>query len=66
MNKIMAGCVGCIDGYEVANVISYYSGHYESYRLNCQACVPSGLQFMYFGVVSPGSTNDNISYSQAD
>ena len=73
--EIMAGCVGCLDGFfqrsmrpsktEVANDISYYSGHYESYGLNCQACVQCDLQFMYFGVVSPGSTNDNISYSQA-
>ncbi len=71
----MAGCVGCLDGFfqrsmrpsktEVVNVISYYSGHYESYGLNYQACVQCDLQFMYFGVVSPGSTNDNISYSQA-
>ena len=75
-NEIMAGCVACIDGFfqscnrptrkEVANVISYFSGHYESYGLNCQACVKPDLQFMYFGVVSPGSTNDNISYTQAD
>ena len=75
-DEIMAGCVVCIDGFfqrcnrptkkEVANVISYYSGHYESYGLNCQACVKPDLQFMYFGVVSPGSTNDNISYTQAD
>ena len=76
MNEIVAGCVGFIDGFfqhcnrptkkEVANVLSYYSGHYKSYRLNCQACVRSDLQFMYFGVVSPGSTNDNILYTQAD
>ena len=75
-NKVMAGCIGCIDGFfqrcdrptkkEVANVISYYSGHYESYGLNRWACVQSDLQFMYFGVVSPGSTNDNILYTQAD
>ena len=72
----MAGYIGCIDGFfqrcnrptkrEVANVISYYLGHSELYGLNCQACVQSDLQFMYFGVVSPGSRNDNISYTQAD
>ena len=74
-NELMAGCVGCLDGFfqrtnkptksEVANVISYYSGHYESYGINCQACVRINLQFMYFGVVSLGSTNDNISYPLA-
>jgi hypothetical protein len=74
-SEIMAGCVGCLDGFfqrsmrpskiEVANVISYYSGHYEPYGLNCQACVKCDLEFMYFGVVPPGSTNDNIWYSQS-
>jgi len=71
-DNIMEGCVGAIDGYfqriqtptkkEAGNVIAYYSGHYESHGVNCQACVRSDLRFMYFGVVSPGSTNDNISY----
>ena len=74
-DQIMEGCVGAIDGYfqriqtptkkEVGNVIAYYSGHYESHGVNCQACVRSDLRFMYFGVVSPGSTNDNISYPTA-
>jgi hypothetical protein len=72
---IMQGCVGAIDGYfqriqtpfkkEVGNVQSYYSGHYESHGVNCQACVSSDLAFMYFGMVSPGSTNDNVSYPLA-
>ena len=63
-NEIISGCVGALDGFfqrtnkpskkKVANVISYYSGHYESYGVNCQACVQSDLQFMYFGIVSPG------------
>ena len=68
----MAGCVGAIDGSfqqtkrpsskEAPNVLAYYSGHYELCGLNCQACVRPDLQFMYFGVISPRSTNDNISY----
>jgi hypothetical protein len=72
-NEIIAGCVGALDGFfrrtnkptkkEVSNQISYYSGHYESFGLNCQALVSSDLQFLYFGVVSPSSTNDNISHS---
>ena len=71
-NEIIAGCVGALDGFfqcmnkptkkEASNQKSYYSGHYESFGLNCQAMVSSDLQFLYFGVVSPGSTNDNISY----
>ena len=72
----MTGCVACIDGFyqccnrptkkEVVNGFSYYSGHYESYGLNWQACVQPNLQFMYFGVASPGSMNDNISCTQAE
>jgi hypothetical protein len=50
---------------EVGNVISYYFCHYALHGVNCQACVSSDLSFMYFGVVSHGSTNDNISYPNA-
>ena len=74
-NEIIAGCVGALDGFfqrtnkpsqkEAFNVLAYYSGHYESYGVNCQACVNSNLEFMYFGVVSPGSMNNNISYPMA-
>jgi hypothetical protein len=72
---IIHGCVGALDGFfqrtnrptkkEASNQLAYYSGHYESYGVNCQACVQSDLQFTYFGVISPGSTNDNISYPSA-
>lgn len=75
-DELLYGCVGALDGFfqrtnkpskkAVSNVLAYYSGHYESYGVNCQACVTSDLQFSYFGVVSPGSTNDNISYPLAD
>ena len=71
-NEIIACCVGALDGFfqhtnkpsqkEAFNMLAYYSGHNESYGVNCQACVSSNLEFMHFGVVSPGSTNDNISY----
>ena len=50
---------------EASNVISFYSGYYESYGVNCQMCVRSNLQFTYFGVVSPGATNNNISFAIA-
>ena len=45
---------------------SYYSGHYESYGLNCQAACDIRLKFLYFGVVAAGSTNDNIAYAMAE
>mmetsp|Transcript_29069 Transcript_29069/g.33770 ORF Transcript_29069/g.33770 Transcript_29069/m.33770 type:complete len:98 (+) Transcript_29069:242-535(+) len=38
-------------------LISYYSGHYESYGLNCQAVCYVRLRFLVFGVIAPGSTN---------
>ncbi|KAL7485501.1 hypothetical protein ACHAW6_012581 [Cyclotella cf. meneghiniana] len=69
-NEIIAGCVGALDGFfqctnkpnkiEALNVIAYYSGLYKLYGVKCQACVNSNLEFMYFNVVSPGSTNNNI------
>ena len=46
-HNVFTGCVGAVDGFfqrtkaptkkEAGNVRSYYSGHYESYGLNCQA-----------------------------
>ena len=72
---IFHGTVAAADGFfqatykptekEVGNVLAYYSGHYESYGINCQAVVKRDLQFMYFGVVAPGSTNDSIAYTRA-
>jgi hypothetical protein len=73
LDENMAGCVGCLDGFfqctnkptkqEMANVLSYHSGHYKSYGLNCQGCVKADLQFIFLGVVTPGLTNDNISFT---
>ncbi len=71
----MSGACLAVDGYfqrtkwptkcKVANQLAYYSGHYESYGVNCQAAVKSNLNFLYFGVVAPGSTNDRISFPTA-
>mmetsp|Transcript_32231 Transcript_32231/g.77042 ORF Transcript_32231/g.77042 Transcript_32231/m.77042 type:complete len:373 (-) Transcript_32231:51-1169(-) len=71
-HHIMNGTALCIDGYfqrtnmpslsEVTNQIAYYSGHYESYGVNCLAGVFSDLQFAHFSVISSGCTNDNQSY----
>ena len=62
---IFNGCVGAIDGFfqettcptkkeSGGNVTSFFSGHYESYGLNCQAVCDSNLKFIFFGVVAPG------------
>ena len=47
------------------NVTSFYSGHYEHYGLNCQGVCDDKLRFIYFGLVGPGSMNDNIAFSLA-
>ena len=71
--SLFNGCVGCIDGFfqeticptkkdSLGNVVSYYSGHYESYGLNCQAVCDANLKFWFFGVVAPGKTNDNAAF----
>ena len=75
-HNVFTGCVGAVDGFfqktkaptkkEAGNVRSYYSGHYESYGLNCQATCDIRLKFLYFGVVAAGSTNDNIAYAMAE
>ena len=54
--KIIAGCVGALDCFfkctkkptktEVPKQISYYSRHYESFGLNCQAIADSRGQFL--------------------
>ena len=43
-------------------MVAYYSGHYESYGLNCQAACDANLRFHFFGVVAPGKTNDNVAF----
>ena len=40
------------------NVRSYFSGHYQCYGMNVQAVCDSKCRFIFFGVASPGSTND--------
>lgn len=69
---IMGGSVTAIDGFlqrcnkrtnkEVKNILSYYSGYYESYGILCQAVVKRNLQLIYFGGISPGYTNDIVPY----
>ena len=71
--RIFTHCIGAIDGffqpttvpakkYTGGNQRAYYSGHYKSPGLNCQAICDSRLRFLYFGVVGTGSTNDSIAY----
>ena len=75
-NQLFHGTCGAIDGFfqptnkplksEVAgNVLAYFSGHYKSYGLNVQAACDSKLRFLYFGIVAPGKTNDNVAFRYA-
>ena len=56
--ELFSGCCGAIDGFfqpttcptvkEVGgNVTAYYSGHYESYGLNCQGACDVNLRFLF-------------------
>ena len=75
-NGLMSGCIGALDGFfqktncpwktEIYNTDAYYSGHYESYGLNCQAACDVRLRFLYFGVVAPGKTNDNAAFPRCE
>ena len=44
------------------NQRAYFSGHYNSPGLNCQAICDGRLRFLYFGVVAPGGTNDSVAF----
>ena len=71
----MTGAVLALDGFfqrtnmpthaKVSNQVAYYSGHYESYGVNCQAAAQADLQFRYFDVHGPGNTNNMIAFPRA-
>ena len=73
-SKALYGVCGAIDGLflkttrprhtDVVNVRAYYSGHYEHYGINCQAMCDAYFRFLFFGIVAPGSTNDNVAYER--
>ena len=71
--RLFKHCVGAIDGFFQPTIVpskkdtggnqrAYYSGHYKSLGLNCQAICDGRLRFIFFGVVAPGGTNDCIAY----
>ena len=64
-------CCGALDGFfqstkqptreeAMGNPKAFFSGHYLSYGLNCQALCDARLQFLYFAVIAPGKVNDAI------
>jgi DDE superfamily endonuclease len=68
--EVITNCVGAVDGFLleiaappdgiVANVRSYYSGHYKRYGVNIQACCDHLSRFTYIAVAGPGVMNDNL------
>jgi hypothetical protein len=72
-DKLFRGCVGAIDGFFApiqqprvedanGNPMSFMSGHYGMFGLNCQAVCDARERFLFFGVVAPGKTNDVIAF----
>jgi hypothetical protein len=67
-NGVIKNCVGAVDGYLLAiatpskryakNVRSYFSGHYQKYGINIQACCDADCRFTFLGVGGPGVTKD--------
>ena len=65
---VIKNCVGAVDGYLLAihtprkkhakNVRSYFSGHYQRYGINIQACCDSHCRFTFLGIGGPGVTKD--------
>jgi hypothetical protein len=67
---VLRGCLGAIDGWLVlikapsakecqgGNVRSYFSGHYQTYGINVQACVDIHSRFTAVSMACPGKTND--------
>jgi hypothetical protein len=67
-NRVISNCVGALDGYLLAivtppkqharKVRSYFSGHYQRYGVNIQACCDAHCRFTFLGIGGPGVTKD--------
>lgn len=69
---LFKGCIGAIDGWlcpiqvpsraEVARVRSFFSGHYQRYGVNVQACCDHHSRFTAVTCSSPGGSGDAVAY----
>jgi len=61
------GCVACLDGFllqikvpakdKAGNVKAYFSGQYQTYRINVQAACDHKYKFVYAALAAPGGAN---------
>eukprot|EP00918_Siedleckia_nematoides_P067898 GHVU01147741.1.p1 GENE.GHVU01147741.1~~GHVU01147741.1.p1 ORF type:complete len:304 (-),score=20.22 GHVU01147741.1:1132-2043(-) len=71
---LFARCIGCIDGMlcpirvpgmrEVNRVSSFYSGHYQRFGINLQACCDFNAKVTAFTVNCAGGTNDSLAFAK--
>jgi len=76
LEGVINGCVGVIDDFFqrtlmprkkdcANNQTAYVSGQYEHYGVNCQGIFDVEGRYLFFGVASPGKTNDALSFVNA-
>jgi hypothetical protein len=68
-------CAGVLDGFLLAiitprklhakNVRSYFSGHYQKYGINIQACCDAHCRFTFLGIGGPGVTKDRTAVKES-
>lgn len=72
---VISNCVGVLDGYllpiitpwksQAKNVRSYFSGHYQRYGINIQACCDAHCRFTFVGIGGPGVTKDRSAVKES-
>ena len=73
--SVLKNVVGALDGYLVhivtpkktknRNVRSYFSGHYQKYGINIQACCDAESRFTFMGVGGPGVIKDRSALKES-
>jgi len=67
------GCIGALDGWlcrikvpsasDTMNVVSYFSGHYQSYGMNVKVTCDAACWFTSISVLCPGGTGDSKAFA---
>ncbi|POM62800.1 hypothetical protein PHPALM_27989 [Phytophthora palmivora] len=71
-SRVVKGCIGAVNGWlcpirvpwrkEVAQVRSFFSGHYQRYGVNVQACCDHRSRFTAVTCSSAGGTGDAVAF----